>query len=41
MHFGICSLCDPVHEVFATSGFDEIIPIYESQAVAVGEFRKG
>ncbi len=25
----------------AASGFDEVIPIYESQAAAVGEFRKG
>ena len=40
MHFGICSLSDQVREVFAASGFDEIIPIYESQAAAIGEFRK-
>ena len=40
MHFGICSLCDPVREVFTASGFDEVIPIYESQAAALGEFRK-
>ena len=40
MHFGICSLCDPVREVFAASGFDEIIPIYESQAAALGNFTK-
>lgn len=39
LHFGICSLCDQVREVFAASGFDEIIPIYESQAAAIGEFQ--
>ena len=38
--FGICSLSDPVREIIVASGFDEIIPIYESRDAAIGEFKK-
>ncbi len=38
--FGICSLSDSVREVVVASGFDEIIPIYESRDAAIGEFKK-
>ena len=38
--FGLCSLSDPVREIIAASGFDEIISIYESRDAAIGEFKK-
>ncbi len=33
--FALCSLSDPIEEVFKISGFDKIIPIYGSQAEAL------
>ena len=38
--FGICTLADPIRNVLAISGFDQIIPIYESRDAAIGEFKK-
>lgn len=35
--FGLCSLSDPIREVFEISGFDKIIPIYGSLADVVGD----
>ena len=37
--FGICSLSDPVREIISASGFDQIIPIYESQDAAISGFK--
>ena len=36
--FGLCTLSDPIRNVLAISGFDQIIPIYESQAAAINAF---
>ena len=36
--FAVCSLIDPVKEVFVISGFDRIIPIHDSQESAIGSF---
>ena len=36
--FAVCSLIDPVKEVFVISGFDRIIPIHDSQEAAIGSF---
>ena len=36
--FGVCTLSDPIRNVLAISGFDQIIPIYESQAAAINAF---
>jgi anti-anti-sigma factor len=36
--FAVCSLIDPVKEVFVISGFDRIIPIHESQDSAMSSF---
>ncbi len=36
--FAVCSLIDPVKEVFVISGFDRIIPVHESQEAARGSF---
>ena len=33
--FALCSLSEPVREIFEVSGFDKIIPIHPSQAEAV------
>ncbi len=33
--FGICSLANPIREVFEVSGFDKIIPVHESRADAL------
>ena len=33
--FGICLLAEPIREVFEISGFDKIVPIYESRAEAL------
>ena len=33
--FGICTPSDPIREVVAISGFDQIIAIYDSQAAAI------
>ena len=33
--FAVCALSDSVREVITISGFDQIIPVYESQAQAV------
>ena len=37
--FGVCTLSDPIRNVLAISGFDQIIPIYESQAAAINAFK--
>ena len=36
--FGICTLADPIRNVLAISGFDQLIPIYESRAAAINAF---
>ena len=36
--FGVCTLSDPIRNVLAISGFDQIIPIYESRATAIDAF---
>ena len=36
--FGICTLADPIRNVLAISGFDQIIPIYDSRAAAIDAF---
>ena len=36
--FGVCALSDPIRNVLAISGFDRVIPIYESQAEAIDAF---
>lgn len=36
--FGVCTLSDPIRNVLAISGFDQIIPIYESRAAAINAF---
>ncbi|MCY4602699.1 MAG: STAS domain-containing protein [Gemmatimonadetes bacterium] len=36
--FGVCTLSDPIRNVLAISGFDQIIPIYESRAEAINAF---
>ncbi len=33
--FALCSLSEPVREIFEVSGFDKIIPIHASQADAL------
>ncbi len=33
--FAVCSLSDPIREVFAISGFDKIIPLYASLTEAI------
>lgn len=33
--FGVCSLQDPIREVFRIVGFDKIVSIYDSQGEAV------
>ena len=33
--FGICSLTDPIREVFEISGFDKIVSIYDTREAAV------
>lgn len=33
--FGVCTLSTPIREVFAISGFDKIIPTYETKSKAV------
>lgn len=38
VNFAVCSLIDPVKEVFVISGFDRIIPIHDSQESAIGSF---
>ena len=38
VNFAVCSLIDPVKEVFVFSGFDRIIPIHDSQDAAIGSF---
>ena len=39
--FGLCTLSEPIRSVFATSGFEQIIPIYESRAAAINAFKNG
>ena len=36
--FGLCTISDPIRKVLAISGFDQIIPIYESRAAAINAF---
>ena len=36
--FGVCALSDPIRNVLAVSGFDRVIPIYDSQAAAINAF---
>ena len=36
--FGVCTLADPIRNVLAVSGFDQIIPIYDSRAAAINAF---
>ena len=36
--FGVCTLSDPIRNVLAISGFDQIIPIYDSQTAAINAF---
>ena len=36
--FGICNLSDPIRNVLAISGFDRVIPIYDSRAAAIDAF---
>ena len=36
--FGVCALSDPIRNVLAISGFDQIIPIYESRDAAINAF---
>ena len=36
--FGLCTLSDPIRNVLAISGFDQIIPIYDSRAAAINAF---
>ena len=36
--FGICTLSDPIRNVLAISGFDRVIPVYESRAAAIDAF---
>ena len=33
--FGICTPSDPIRDVVAISGFDQIIAVYDSQAAAI------
>lgn len=33
--FGICTPTDPIRDVVAISGFDQIIAVYDSQAAAI------
>ena len=35
----VCSLSDPIREVFAISGFDKIITVRDSQAEAIAALR--
>ena len=35
----VCSLSDPIREVFAISGFDKIIKVRDSQAEAIAALR--
>ena len=37
--FAVCSLSDPIREVFEISGFDRIISIHASQAEALASFK--
>ncbi|MDE2814264.1 MAG: STAS domain-containing protein [Gemmatimonadota bacterium] len=36
--FGLCTLSDPIRNVLAISGFDQVIPIYGSRAEAINAF---
>ena len=35
--FGLCNLTDATQEIIAVSGFDQIIPVFDSRTSAVGE----
>ena len=37
--FGICTPSDPIRDVVAISGFDQIIAVYDSQAAAVNALK--
>ena len=36
--FGVCALSDPIRNVLAISGFDRVIPIYDSRDAAINAF---
>ncbi len=38
--FAVCSLSEPIREVFEISGFDKIISIHRSQAEALASFNE-
>jgi len=38
--FGVCALSDPIRNVLAISGFDRVIPIYESRDAAINAFER-
>ena len=40
-HFGICTLQDPIRNVLISSGFDRIIPLFETQDAAINAFETG
>lgn len=35
--FGLCSLTDATREIVAISGFDQVIPVYESRKLALSQ----
>ncbi len=37
--FAVCSLCDSIREIFAISGFDNIIPIKANKADAIAAIK--
>ena len=37
----VCSLSDPIREIFEISGFDKIIPVRASQSDAIAGFEAG
>ena len=36
--FGLCALSDPIRNVLAISGFDRVIPVYDSRDAAINAF---
>ena len=36
--FGLCTLSDPIRNVLAISGFDRVIPVYDSRDAAINAF---
>ena len=39
--FSVCTLAEPVREVVAVSGFDQLISVYDSQDEAISAFAGG